>query len=564
MQANPSVERPPKLAAVLAALPLIASGVSVAVGAVVLVGWTLNLEFLKRVVPGFVAMNPATATLFILSGISLFFLRPSVSSSFPRALGKFFAAIVLVAALAELLELAGVWHSLVDEFLFASRLTSVHDDLPNRMAPNTTLNFFLVGVSLLTLNCFGKESLLSQSLAIIVGFGALLPITGYAYGVHSFSGLASFIPMALHTATTFLILAAGLFFAIPDTPLTQVFAAHDSRGVLARRLFPMAVLVTLFLGWLCIWGEGQELYEGAFGTALFSIMLVVILAILVRWSVRTMAELEAERAAVMTRLHEANRRKDEMIAVVSHDLCSPLTGFRMVIDLLRRDDGSNDPDELLDLMDHSTRRMVSMVRGLLDAAKLQAETVELENDDVLVSDVIQLSLEPLVVSANAKQITLEFHPSENEPIIYADRLRLSQIFNNLLSNAVKFTAPGGRVDVTLETARDGIRATVSDTGLGIPKDDLPHIFEKYYQAATKSTAGEKGAGLGLAIVREAVLSHGGRIDVTSEVNRGTTFTIYLPGRAARKTGPATSSAGILPFIPQSVTEFDPVVAQRQS
>ncbi len=135
------------------------------------------------------------------------------------------------------------------------------------MAPNTAFQFFLLGLLLLLINYKSRRTL-GQALAVVVCFGAILPITGYAYGVHSFQGLASFIPMALHTATTFLVLALGLFFAAPDSDLAEVFAAKDTRGILARQLFPLAVLVTFFLGWLRVWIEKNGWVESAFGTAL--------------------------------------------------------------------------------------------------------------------------------------------------------------------------------------------------------------------------------------------------------------------------------------------------------
>jgi signal transduction histidine kinase len=530
-------ENLPRLPALLQALPRIASGVAICVGISVLIGWSWDLERLKRILPGFVAMNPATATLFIISGITLAISIQPKRSPFTCNLAKVLATIVVLAAFSELLELAAIWHSRVDDFLFASKLSDAKGGLPNRMAPNTTLNFLFVGFSLLTLNLPVKRLSHSQPLAILIGFGALLPITGYAYGVQSFRGLASFIPMALHTALTFLILAAGLFFAVPESPLAQVFATNDPRGVLARRLFPLAVLLTLLLGWARVHGERLELYESAFGSALFAITLSVLFVILVRWTVSTIGKLEAERAAANARLHELNRRKDEMIAVVSHDLCSPLTGFRMVIDLLR-EKPEQPSNELLELMDHSARRMVSMVRGLLDVAKLQSTEVELEREDVLVSEVIRQSMEPLTINANAKRITLKLDVVDGEPMLHADRLRLSQIFNNLLSNSVKFTEPGGTITVTVSTVGESVRVAVADTGLGIPKNDLPHVFDKYYQASTKATAGEKGTGLGLAIVRELVLMHGGRIDVTSEISRGTTFTVDLPAKVASRASTA--------------------------
>jgi signal transduction histidine kinase len=526
-----------KIPVTLIFLPRAASAFAILIGVLVLIGWALDLERLKRILPGFVAMNPATAVLFILSGIALAFaiFRSSRSGDVVR---KFLGAIVLGAALMELLEVMGLWHWPIDQILFRSKLWEPLTLLPNRMAPNTALNFFLAGLSLLLLDLRGRRSF-SQALAIMMGFVAILPLAGYAYGVRSFSGMAAFIPMALHTAAVFLLLAAGLFFVVPNAALTEPFATKDPRGILARRLLPLAVFLTLSLGWLRVWAERHEFFESAFGTVLYAITLSILFAILVRWTVTTVGRLEVERAAMNARLHELNRRKDEMIAVVSHDLCSPLTGFRMVIDLLR--EGREEPtEELLGIMDHSARRMVSMVRGLLDISKLEADKIELELEDVRVSEIIRQSMEPLTINANAKHIRLNLLTPPGEPMLRADPLRLSQIFSNLLTNAVKFTSPGGAVDVTIEIAdEDGVQVNVRDTGLGIPPDEMPHIFDKYRQTATKSTAGESGTGLGLAIVRELVLLHGGQITVSSEVNRGTVFTVLLP-RQPRQAKPARS------------------------
>jgi signal transduction histidine kinase len=518
------------------------STVAAFVGGLVLIGWACDLDIPKRVVPGFVAMNPMTATLFVCSGTALAILTQRKRSRLMHRIAIALSLVIIAGALTKLLDLTVGGLPDVDQFLFASKLSDAHDSLPNRMAPNTAFNFILIGISLLLLDRPVKRFSPSQALAMVAAFGALLPITGYLYGVQSFRGLASFIPMALHTAVTFLLLSAGLFFARPDTGFAQVFTTNDPQGVMARRLFPLAVLLTLFLGWVRLWGERNGWYESAFGTALFAIALSVVFVVLVRWTVWAVGKLEAERQITNARLQELNRRKDEMIAVVSHDLCSPLTGFRMVIDLLR--EGKKDESgELLELMDHSARRMVSMVRGLLDVAKLESVEIQLEREEVLVSEVIQQSMEPLAINANAKHITLELHGSPAEPVLQADRLRLSQIFNNLLSNAVKFTAPRGKVTVTIEPSAAGVRVSVQDTGLGIPTSDLPHVFDKYYQASTKATAGEKGTGLGLAIVRELVLLHQGHIDVTSEVNQGTTFTVYLPQQTASTPTAAVSPRG---------------------
>ena len=527
MTSSPEILGPVRYPIFLAALPGLASAVAIAVGGAVLVGWSQDLENLKRIIPGFVAMNPMTAVLFICSGIALLFVTRAKRLRALTIAARLLALIVVLIGLTKFVDVFVHWLPDFDEMLFANKLRDVRDQLPNRMAPNTALNFFLIGLALVTIDLPEKRFSFSQAVAILVGFGALLPITGYAYGARFFQGHPAFIPMALHTAIVFLLLACGVFFVSRSASLTQVFLSDQPSGILARRLFPLAVLLTLLLGWLWLWGARHELYDSAFGTALFAIALSIILALLVRWAIWTIGRLEEERAAANLRLQELNRRKDEMIAVVSHDLCSPLTGFRMVIDLLR-ENPAEASGELLDLMDQSTRRMVSMVRGLLDVAKLQSDQPVLELTELLVSEVIHESIQPLKINANAKHIRLELHTPPSEPVVQADRLRLAQIFNNLLSNAVKFTSPGGRVAVTVEPQSDGVRVKVQDTGLGIPQSDLAHVFDKYYQAGAKPTAGEPGTGLGLAIVRELVLRHGGRISVESVLNRGTTFTVDLP------------------------------------
>ncbi|HEU0040590.1 MAG TPA: HAMP domain-containing sensor histidine kinase [Verrucomicrobiae bacterium] len=508
------------------ALPLVASGVAICLGTLVLIGWAFGLERLKRGAPGFVAMNPATAVLFLLTGISFGMTIGLRDSKFARVTAKVLAGVVAILAGVEVVELTGLWRSPIDEILFADQLWDPQNGIQNAMAPNTALNFVLAGLAIMKLDLSGR-SLFSQALAIVIGFVGLVSLTGYIYGDRSLAGLAAFIPMTVHTSGAFIVLAGGLLFAVPHASLIEPFATDDPRGVLARRLFPLAVLLTLSLGWVCAFGVRHYLFDDVFGIALYAISLSIFIVILVRWTVTVVGKLEAERAAINARLHELNRRKDEMIAVVSHDLCSPLTGFRMVIDLLR--ERKEEPtEELLGLMDQSARRMVSMVRGLLNISKLQSDTVELELEDMRLSEVIRHTMQPLVINANAKHIALNFHPPVQEPVLRADRLRVSQIFSNLLTNAVKFTAPGGAVDVTIEPKKEVVNVHVRDTGLGIPKEEMPHIFDKYRQTATKATAGENGAGLGLAIVREMVLLHGGQITVSSEVNRGSVFSVCLP------------------------------------
>jgi PAS domain S-box-containing protein len=328
------LNEPRDLPRAMAALPAVSSAIAIVVGTLVLTGWIVGAEILKRIVPAFVAMNPATAIAFILAGGSLALSRDGAQRSItPRIL----AGMVLMIGSAKLVGIGFGWKPGVDEIFFASKLSSSFDTLPNRMAPNTAFIFVLLGLALLALDLEVKRFSLSQAFALAAAFCALLSVTGYAYGVSSFYGLASFIPMALHTAITSLLLAIGVLFARKATPLSQIFATDDPSGVVARRLFPLAILLTLVLGWLRLKGEAYGLYETRFGTALFAIVLSGLFVVLVRWTVCTIGRVEADKAVVNRALLESkvelqeSLRQMQLIINHAHELiCSVDNEGRLV------------------------------------------------------------------------------------------------------------------------------------------------------------------------------------------------------------------------------------------
>jgi two-component system CheB/CheR fusion protein len=154
--------------------------------------------------------------------------------------------------------------------------------------------------------------------------------------------------------------------------------------------------------------------------------------------------------------------------------------------------------------------------------------MHLEREPIHVSEVIRNSLEPLEITASAKQVSLRLEVASDEPLVRGDRLKLSQVFNNLLGNALKFTPVGGRISVKLDSLPGEVRVRVIDTGVGVAANELPFIFERFRQGSVRGTVGESGAGLGLAIVKQIVELHKGSVEVKSEVGRGSTFTVHLP------------------------------------
>lgn len=224
-----------------------------------------------------------------------------------------------------------------------------------------------------------------------------------------------------------------------------------------------------------------------------------------------------------------NQMKDDLIHTASHDLKNPLSSIKNFTYLLRR---HLPPDEqnlirYLDRIEEQTEQMRLLITSLLDLAVLEAD----RSIEKQVVDLVLLLLEVLKdyeTDAQQKQITLRvlLPPS---PVLYtAHADHLNRVFQNLLSNALKYTPSGGRVTIRLWIDEQVIHIRFEDTGIGIPPQDLPHIFEKFYRVKEKQHQAAEGTGLGLAIVKEIIEQHGGSINVSSVVNQGSQFEVRLP------------------------------------
>ena len=221
----------------------------------------------------------------------------------------------------------------------------------------------------------------------------------------------------------------------------------------------------------------------------------------------------------LERLFNAQRR---FLADVSHELRTPLTTIRGNVDLLRLMGGA-DPTSL-DAIQSETERMSRLVGDLLllaqsDAGTLPTARYPVELDTLL----LEVYRESQVL---ARGVTLSIDEID-QAIVLGDRDRLQQLLLNLVSNALKFTPEGGRVTLSLSLANGWARIVVSDTGIGIPPDELSHVFERFYRVDKARTRSQGGAGLGLAIAQRIAQIHGGRIEAASD-SHGSTFSVWLP------------------------------------
>ena len=231
------------------------------------------------------------------------------------------------------------------------------------------------------------------------------------------------------------------------------------------------------------------------------------------------------------RLRELSAMKEEFLALTTHDLRSPLTVISGVINFFtsgRLGEMTAEQKNMVAMMERNTQNLIELVNDLLDASKLESGTMRLDPATIelggLVSD-LREQMQPL---AREKEISLEEDVPEDLPPLRADRAKLRRILVNLVSNALKFTPKGGRVRLGAALEGPFVRVSVEDTGVGIPREDLHDIFDKYAQARSRATRSEKGTGLGLYITRQLVELHGGKIGVQSEVGRGSTFSFTIP------------------------------------
>ncbi|MBI5381687.1 MAG: response regulator [Opitutae bacterium] len=238
-----------------------------------------------------------------------------------------------------------------------------------------------------------------------------------------------------------------------------------------------------------------------------------------------------ERAKRIEELERLNQLKNSLLAIASHDLRSPLNGIIGCAEImLLEEDLQAKHRDYAEMIRDSGNWLLSMINDLLDLARIEAEQTQLKLQPMDLTETIQTALKSLYPLAKAKNITLASSPEATSTpvLIRGDRDSVLRIVGNLVSNAIKFTETGGCVTVTAADAT----LTVIDTGIGIPEDKLPLLFDRFSRSSRRGTAGEPSTGLGMAITKSLVELHRGQIKVTSKVNYGTKIVVSFQGANA--------------------------------
>jgi signal transduction histidine kinase len=236
---------------------------------------------------------------------------------------------------------------------------------------------------------------------------------------------------------------------------------------------------------------------------------------------------------VLSELRELDVSKSEMMATLNHEMRTPLTSILGYLEVVRDGGGGEIPapaDEMLGAVEHSARRLHSIVDEMLILTRLDAHGLDVQMAPLDVGSVAQRVVDQLAPIAEGRQVALWLELDPRAPLVLGDDSRLGHALTTVAENAVKFTPNGGAVTISV-TVRKHVRPVViavSDTGMGVPPDELPHLFERFFRGSNAHQSAVSGSGLGLAIARGIVELHGGRIRAESTLGEGTTILITLP------------------------------------
>lgn len=224
--------------------------------------------------------------------------------------------------------------------------------------------------------------------------------------------------------------------------------------------------------------------------------------------------------------HRLERQRVEFLAMLTHDVKSPLTAILGGTFLLKEEGLSPTQEDVVQRLERSAQTILLLVNNYLDLSMIEAGYMDLVKERLQLNKSLRQIGRQYESQAQRRRITVELCLQEGLPSVEGDTMALERIFSNLLHNALKFTPEGGRVTVSTRQEKDRVVVAVADTGRGIAPEAMPMIFEKYWRATTIQR--REGTGLGLFIVKALVEAHGGRVEVESTLGQGSCFAVCLP------------------------------------
>jgi signal transduction histidine kinase/ActR/RegA family two-component response regulator len=387
----------------------------------------------------------------------------------------------------------------------------------------------------------------ASALALVPIAIAGFAIVGYLYGASQFFAVARVSGIALQTATMICALGVALVATLPEHGLAAALRRDDPGGVMFRSLLAPMVALSVTLGALRLAGERAGLYDRAFGTAGRTFVEIVLFVGLVWWTAARVSRQARRARAAEDALREADRRKDEFLATLAHELRNPLAPLRTSLEIARRKAGDAAAvGRAHAVMQRQVDQMVHLVDDLLDLNRIARGSIALRRQPIEVASIVDRAVETSrpVIEAFGHELTV-VQPAV-PVVVDGDITRLTQVVANLLNNAAKYTEPGGNIRIEVEAAAGEVRIKVRDDGAGIPAELQPGLFEMFARGGGNDRARGGGLGIGLALVKQLVEGHGGSVGVQSPPpapmttaaaagetsGRGSEFVVRLPTLAA--------------------------------
>ena len=581
--ANPSTAAPgpparhSPLIAFFERVPVIAGITTVALGGLVLIGWSVNAPLLLTPSGDAHPMLPLTAVCFVLTGVSLIVAARSERTTKTEAVQQTLAALAATIAGLTLYEYLRGGESRFDVLLFGNRVRQFLATLVGRMPINTAGAFLFLGLALLSISHDKRKRDFRAQLFVAPGLLiALVALLGYVFDVRNMYSLSEDSGMALTTSVGLLVLGSGILVAARDRGVAALLMDEGAAGVLTRRLLPAALLAPIILGIIRVAGESAGIYASDFGVSLFAVLTIVTFVGLVLWSSRVLRDTDKERVDLLAlemeaRAHaewalkeaeearaeaeRANNSKTDFLAVMSHELRTPLTAIMGYEELLS--DGITGPvtelqRQQLGRINASARHLLGLIDEILTFARVDIGRERVRWEAMSVNHTLGDAAALVEPMAAAKDIKFIVELLEEDQAIQTDGTKLRQMLVNMLSNGIKFTDKGEvRVSCLVDTGMLEVR--IADTGVGIPAENIENVFEPFWQAEQTATRKTGGTGLGLSVTRKLARLLGGDVTVASRPGAGTTFLLRLPmkappGETVRRRDTPTTPQSAIPAL----------------
>lgn len=491
-----------------------------AAGVAALGGWVFNIPRLTDWFNDGISMQPNTAILIASAGAAVFFLKYGCTK-----LTWGLSGFVAIGGLLNLLQyVSNIDLGFNHQLLFGRTWGSGATMAPGRFGPPASISFLLIGTALVLLRS-DKDVLLRYvpGIALIVVLFMTFSLLGYLFDARNFYAIPGFSAISLPTATVLMALALALIINVPQHQPMVLLCERSSAGTMARTVLPILITMTPLLVWLRVKGYNLGLFDVGTSRALGAAMQMLGVVALM-W-VALMALRRREH-----REREADRRKDEFLAMLAHELRNPLAPISNATSMLKFAGGNqNVVERTATMIERQTTHLVRLIDDLLDLSRISRGKLDLRRERIALAPVIRQAVELVSPLAEAAQQEIIIRSLPQPIYLDADPVRLSQVISNLLNNACKFSGVGERIYLSVDRTENDLMIRVKDNGMGMPADMLDGIFEMFVQIDQSLERTHSGLGIGLTLARRLVELHGGTITAQSDgIGSGSEFIVRLP------------------------------------